>query len=221
MSIDGQHVVTRAFDSSRCRDLTPFDATKDISLSLGCAPSGRVALPVDTRNYADGPHRLTVAVTDGAGNVRSSEQTIEFANGTTPPAATATPAATTVPAPGPTTTTPPTARVATVREIVTIPKRLTVSRGGSLSLSVLCPKDRAQTCRHRLTLAYQGREIGTGRGSSSPGRRVRVTIKLTRAAQQHREAPLDQSDADRRRRPSSRGDPPPPKLKGSGPFSEA
>ena len=182
VSVDGQHVVTRAFDSSRCRDLTPFDATKDISLSLGCAPSGRVALPVDTRNYADGPHRLTVAVTDGAGNVRSSEQTIEFANGA-PPAATATPAATTVPAPGPTTATPPTARVATVREIVTIPKRLSVSRGGSVSLSVLCPKDRAQTCRHRLTIAYQGREIGTGRGSSSPGRRVRVTIKLTRAAQ--------------------------------------
>jgi hypothetical protein len=67
--------------------------------------------------------------------------------------------------------------------MVTIPKRLKVSRRGALTLSVLCPKDRTQTCRHRLTLAYQGREIGVGRGSSSPGRRARVTIKLTGAAQ--------------------------------------
>ena len=123
VTIDGQHVVTRAFDPSRCRDLTPFDPTKDISLSLGCAPSGRVLLPVDTRNYADGPHRLTVAVTDGAGNVRTSEQTIEIANAPPPPAATATPAPTTVPTPAPPATTQPTSRVPTVREMVTIPKR--------------------------------------------------------------------------------------------------
>ena len=156
-----RHAVVRL---PRCRDLSPFDATKDFSLSLGCTPSGRVILPLDTRNYVDGPHRLTIVVTDGAGNVRSSEQTIEFANMPAPPAATATPAPTTAPAPRPTTTTPPTARVPTVREMVTLPKRLSVSRGGSLSLIVLCPKDRPQTCRHRLTIAYQGREIGTGRG---------------------------------------------------------
>ena len=183
LSVDGQHVVTRSFDSTRCRDLSPFDPTKDFSLSLGCTPSGRVILPLDTRNYVDGPHRLTIVVTDGAGNVRSSEQTIEFANMPPPPAATATPAPTTAPTPTPPPTTTSTARVPTVREMVTLPKRLTVSRRGSLSLLVLCPKDRPQTCRHRLTLAYQGREIGSGRGSSSPGRRVRVTLKLTRAAQ--------------------------------------
>ena len=101
VTIDGQHVVTRAFDPSRCRDLTPFDLTKDISLSLGCTPSGRVLLPVDTRNYVDGPHRLTVSVTDGAGNVRTSEETIQFANAPPPPAATATPAPTTVPTAAP------------------------------------------------------------------------------------------------------------------------
>ena len=140
-------------------------------------------LPLDTRNFVDGPHRLTVTVTDGAGNVRTSEQTIELANLPAPPAATATPAPTTAPIATPTATAQPTPRVPTVREMVSLPKRLTVSRRGALSLSVLCPKDRAQTCRHRLTLAYQGREIGTGRGTSSPGRRVRVTLKLTRAAQ--------------------------------------
>ncbi len=186
LSVDGQLVVARSFDSTRCRDLSPFDPTKDYSLSLGCTPSGRVILPLDTRNYVDGPHRLTVVVTDGAGNVRSSEQTIEFAN-MPPPAATATstpaPAPTTVPTPQPTATATSAPRVPTVREMVTVPKRLSVSRRGSLSLSILCPKDRPLTCRHRLTLAYQGREIGTGRGTSSPGRRVRVTLKLTRAAQ--------------------------------------
>ena len=183
LSVDGQPVVTRAFDSTRCRDLTPFDPTKDFSLSLGCTPSGCVVLPVDTRNYVDGPHRLTVTVTDGAGNVRSSEQTIELANLPAPPAATVTPAPTTAPIVTPTATAQPTSRVPTVREMVSLPKRLTVSRRGALSLSVLCPKGRAQACRHRLTLAYQGREIGTGRGTSSPGRRVRATLKLTRAAQ--------------------------------------
>jgi hypothetical protein len=180
-AIDGQHVVTRAFDPSRCGDLSPFDPTKDISLTLGCAPSGRVALPVDTRNYTDGPHRLAVTVTDGAGNVRTSEQTIEIANPTPPLAATPPPAPVTVPTPA--STTPIAARVSTVRELVSIPRRLTVSRRGSVSVRVLCPKDRTQTCRHRLAIAYQGREIGTGRGRSAPGRRVRVRIKLTRAAQ--------------------------------------
>ena len=69
-----------------------------------------------------------------------------------------------------------------VRELVTVPKRARVSRAGSIKLSVLCPTAAPRTCRHKLTLAYRGREIGTGRGTARPGRRTKVTIKLTRSA---------------------------------------
>jgi hypothetical protein len=177
--IDGQPVATRAFDPTRCIDLSPFDGVADVSLSSGCARNATTTLRIDTSPFADGPHQLEISVTDAAGNVRSSQHPFLIANG---PAATPAPTAvpTAIPAPKPTAT--PTPRVPTVRELVTVPKRARVSRAGSIKLSVLCPKAAPRTCRHKLTLAYRGREIGTGRGTSRPGRRAKVTIKLTRSA---------------------------------------
>jgi hypothetical protein len=179
-SIDGQPVATRAFDPSRCIDLSPFDGVTDVSLSVGCARNASTSLRIDTTAFADGAHQLQISVTDAAGNVRASQHPLQIANTpAVPPVPTAIPTA--APSPAPTST--PTPRVPTVREMVTLPKRATVSRGGSLKLSVLCPKDAPRTCRHKLTLAYLGREIGVGRGTSRPGRRTKVTIKLTRSAQ--------------------------------------
>jgi hypothetical protein len=178
-SIDGEPVSTRAFDATRCVDLSPFDGVTDVSLSLGCARNASTRLRIDPSGFPDGPHQLEISVADAARNVRSSQHPLQIANG---PAATPVPTAipTAVPVPEPTST--PTPRVPTVRELVKLPKRATVSRGGSIKLSVLCPKDAARTCRHKLTLAYLGREIGTGRGTSRPGRRAKVTLRLKRTA---------------------------------------
>ncbi|HEX6021786.1 MAG TPA: hypothetical protein VFZ00_07315 [Solirubrobacter sp.] len=180
-SIDGKPVARRAFDPTRCIDLSPFDGVTDVSLSLGCVRTANTTLRIDTSALPAGAHELSISVTDAARNVRSSQHPIEIANQPAPtPVPTAAP--TVAPAPQPTATPTPTPRVPTVRELVKLPKRATVSRRGTFKLSVLCPTDAPRTCRHKLTLAYRGREIGTGRGTSRPGRRTKVTIRLTRKA---------------------------------------
>jgi hypothetical protein len=69
---------------------------------------------------------------------------------------------------------------ATTASLVRLPKR--VSRKGVYSVSVLCPAASPLPCAHRLTLKAQGKTIATGKGSSKPGRRVQITLKLTSAA---------------------------------------
>jgi hypothetical protein len=178
LSVDGQPVATRDFDPARCRELSPLDATIDLNLSLACTRSGTMTFPLDTTGFADGEHRLEVSVVDGAGNRRTSQHLLRVQNAVSggppmppaPPAPPARPAAT------------PRPPVPTTRQLVRLPKRLVVSRRGTVTLSVLCPATATQPCRHQLELIERGLTVAKGRGTAAPGRRVRITLKLSRAA---------------------------------------
>ena len=201
-SVDGQPVVTRAFDPTRCQDLSPFDGTIDLSLSAGCARTSIVALRVDTRAFAEGAHQLEIRVVDGAGNVHVSQHVVEVQN---PPATSPAPVPTAIPTAVPTAAPTATPRVPTVRELVRLPKRLDRLAHRHARAQRPVPEGRRADLPAPADAGVQGREIGTGRGTSTPGRRVRVTIKLTRAAQRTlKRKRVARRDADRRRRPPPR-----------------
>lgn len=207
-AIDGAQVALTSFGG--CPELSPADATVDLALGHPCVRVGRVGLAVDTTAVAEGIHTLAVTVTDAAGNAVTQSQQFEVIElPTTTPTATATatatftatatatatatpttqptasPTATPITFPAPvatatTTPTPPPAAKPTTAALVRLPKR--VSRKGVYSVSVLCPAAAPLPCAHRLTLKAAGRTIATGRGTSKPGKRARIALRLTAAA---------------------------------------
>jgi hypothetical protein len=194
--LDNAQVARAVF--AGCDELSPSDTTADFALGDECMHVGQLLETVDTTAVANGRHELTVVVTDAVGNARSTPQ-FEFeihnvvptptptatptpspspeATATAPATVLATPLATATPTPAPTST--PVAKPTTAA-LVRLPKR--VSRKGVYSVSVLCPATSPKPCSHRLTLKAQGRTIATGKGSSKPGRRVQIALKLTSAA---------------------------------------
>jgi hypothetical protein len=187
-SVDGQLVAGARYGSEfgRCSELSPFDGTIDLELPM-CTKQGTAFMSVDTSALADGHHELQVAVLDGAGNATTKTYELEARNHPVTPTPTATataeptaspitlPAAVVTATPTPTPLAKP-----TTAALVRLPKR--VSRKGVYSVSVLCPATSPRSCAHRLTLKAQGKTIATGKGSSKPGRRVQIALKLTSAA---------------------------------------
>jgi hypothetical protein len=192
-ALDGAPISQAGFGG--CAELSPADGTADVALGADCVHVGTAALTVDTAAVANGDHTLTVTVADIAGNAVSQSQTFEAVNPVVSPTATPTATATATASPTPTpislpapvvTATPtsepmatPAAR-STTSALVRLPKR--VSRKGVYSVSVLCPPTATKTCAHRLTLKAQGKTIAAGKGTSKPGRRAQIALKLSSAA---------------------------------------
>jgi hypothetical protein len=183
-AVDGATVASTGFAGWACRELSPFDGTIDLALAQDCAPQGTVSLDIDTTVLTDAAHRLTVSVTDAAGNASSSDFDVTVRNElpADPPAP---PPA---PRPVPPTPAPPAGPPATptsapsTRALVSIPRRLAVSRRGRLALRVLCPAVATAPCRQLLTLTAGGRTLARGSGTAAPGRRVRITLRLSAGA---------------------------------------
>lgn len=72
--IDGTHVDTQAYveedgRGEHCTDLTPDDGVVDLPIDNDCLPNGVEVLSVNTNNFPDGDHTVTVKLYDAAGNV--------------------------------------------------------------------------------------------------------------------------------------------------------
>jgi hypothetical protein len=66
--LDGRIVAQADLGGASCAELSPQDATVDLAVTATCPTSVPDApLTVDTTTVADGPHQLTVVVTDAAG----------------------------------------------------------------------------------------------------------------------------------------------------------
>jgi hypothetical protein len=67
--VDGVEVGSGSYGDGTCADLSPDDPAIDLPLGADCPLTSRdVSIALDTTNWADGPHTLTIKLYDAAGN---------------------------------------------------------------------------------------------------------------------------------------------------------
>jgi hypothetical protein len=81
-TVDGQVAASVQFGGSSCAPLAGPAGELDLPLAEDCPPTAtKVPLTVATDNLSDGPHHLTVTVTDAAGNTTTAvDQTVTVSN---------------------------------------------------------------------------------------------------------------------------------------------